>query len=140
MDEAYFLDASVLSLAAGDAHPLRGPCRELLTRGSQGQVRLHASVEAVQEFRFHRLRRVGREVTLSDSRRVAVSLTLHPFDLGVLEASFRVMELGSVRGRDALHAATAVLAGFTTIVSADRDLDGVPGLRRLDPSELDLTG
>ena len=46
------------------------------------------------------------------------------------------MATGPVRGRDAVHAATALLAGFTEIVSADKDLGSVPGLRRLDPANL----
>lgn len=36
--------------------------------------------------------------------------------------------------RDALHAATALNNGISFIVSADADLDGVPGLTRLEPS------
>jgi hypothetical protein len=71
---------------------------------------------------------------------MARSLVLHPFDDPVVAKMLDLMDDSRLRGRDAVHAATAVLAGFTTIVSADRDFDGVPGLRRLDPSELDLTG
>jgi predicted nucleic acid-binding protein len=35
-----------------------------------------------------------------------------------------------LKPRDALHAAVALACGATTIVSTDRDLDGIAGLRR----------
>lgn len=34
---------------------------------------------------------------------------------------------GEDRGHDAVHAATAIVAGFDQIVSVDRDFDGMPG-------------
>ena len=40
-----------------------------------------------------------------------------------------------IGGRDAVHAATALLAGFDAVVSPDRDFAVVEGLRRLDPAE-----
>lgn len=39
-------------------------------------------------------------------------------------------------GRDAVHAATALSLGFDDIVSADRDFDAVPGLRRIAPADV----
>jgi hypothetical protein len=138
--EPYFVDSTVLILALGGEHPLREPSQGLLLAVGQGRVRLHASVEAVQEFTFHRLRRDQRAQALTDARLMARSLVLHPFDDPVVAKMLDLMDASRLRGRDAVHAATAVLAGFTSIVSADRDFDGVPGLIRIDPSELDLTG
>lgn len=36
-------------------------------------------------------------------------------------------------GRDAVHAATALSHGFDELVTADRDVDAAPGLRRVGP-------
>lgn len=47
-----------------------------------------------------------------------------------------IIEASPVRGRDAVHAATAMLAGFEEIVTADRDFVEAPGLRVLQPQEL----
>ncbi|MBO0849513.1 MAG: PIN domain-containing protein, partial [Pseudonocardia sp.] len=37
--------------------------------------------------------------------------------------------------RDALHVATALRRGISLVVSPDRDLDGIPGVERLDPTD-----
>ena len=50
------------------------------------------------------------------------------------------MARSHVRGRDAVHAATALDAGFDTIVSTDRDFDGIPGLTQRDPRDSARTG
>jgi predicted nucleic acid-binding protein len=37
-------------------------------------------------------------------------------------------------GRDAVHAATALRNGLTVVISPDRAFDGIPHLRRFDPT------
>lgn len=46
------------------------------------------------------------------------------------------MAEGGVGGRDAVHAATALEAGISVIVSPDSDFDGIDGLSRIDPKSL----
>ena len=41
-----------------------------------------------------------------------------------------------LRGRDAVHAATALEHGLVTIISPDPDFDGAPGLTRIEPAAL----
>lgn len=129
-----FLDPSVLLLAVGGDHPLRAACREVLAGGGDGRLRLHLSVEGGQEFLFHRLRRVGRERAIREFDHVERLVVWHPFDLDILRASRDLVSRGHARGRDAVHAATALAAGFGAIVSTDGDFDGIPGLVRLDPT------
>ena len=57
--------------------------------------------------------------------------------MDVLLRARRLIDATQVRGRDAIHAATALGAGFDTIVTTDRDFGSIPGLRRLDPAELE---
>ena len=135
---ACFIDSTVVLLAAGGPHPARAACAALLTSAATGELTLHASVEMIQEFVFHRMR---RERSASAAERMTVlgeSLVLHPFDSDVLRDSLELIRTGSVRGRDAVHAATALAAGFDAIVSTDTDVDGISGLRRIDPTELVL--
>jgi len=54
----------------------------------------------------------------------------------ILRASVRLVADCGLRGRDAVHAATALAAGFHLIVSCDEDFDAVPGLTRVDPPHL----
>ena len=51
----------------------------------------------------------------------------------MLATALDLIDTGTAQGRDAVHAATALRAGFSEIVSLDRDVDGIPGLTRVDP-------
>ena len=102
----------------------------------QRRVALHLSTEAIQEFLHHRLRRGARQDAIEDARDAMALCQIHPFDANVLARAVHLIETSTIRGRDAVHAATALAAGFTEIVSADTDFDDVPGLTRVDPTDL----
>lgn len=72
---------------------------------------------------------------VAEARRLRDMAVVHPFDERVLDKALELIDSTSIRGRDAVHAATAMLAGFDEIVSVDRDFDHVPGLRRVSPGE-----
>lgn len=129
-----FVDTSVFLLAVGGTHPNREPCREFLAAATERNVVLHASVEAVQEFLFHRMRRVDRALAVRQTHAVRKSVVLHPFDEAVLDESLRLIETTPLRGRDAVHAATALVTGHDRIVSLDSDFDGLDAIRRVDPA------
>ncbi|ANS79853.1 hypothetical protein SGUI_2457 [Serinicoccus hydrothermalis] len=95
---------------------------------------MHASAEAVQEFLFHRLRRGDREGAVAQTRAMMDALVLHPVDATVLERALQLVITTPLRGRDAVHAATALLAGFEEIVTTDDDFVGC-GLRPVPPAE-----
>ena len=130
-----FVDTTVLTLATGDEHPLREPCRAIVERAARGDLDVHVSTEAIQEFAFHRMRKVERSVAVRQSRDVAAMCRIHAFDIEVLEQSLHLVASTNIRGRDAVHAATAMIHGFDSIITADRDFDSVPGLRRIDPTQ-----
>lgn len=44
-------------------------------------------------------------------------------------------ERAEINPRDAIHVATLRGYGLETIVSADRDFDGIDDIRRLDPTD-----
>lgn len=133
---ALFVDSSVLLLAVGGDHPSREPCRQVVAAASQGRHTLHASVEAGQEFLFHRMRRVSARAAVGETRLLRRLVVWHPFDEQVLEASIGLVAQHGLRGRDAVHAATALSAGFTGIVSTDADFEGIPSLERVDPGQM----
>ncbi|WP_245613963.1 type II toxin-antitoxin system VapC family toxin [Knoellia sinensis] len=129
------MDTTVFLLASGDEHPARVDATDFLARARDGAQGLHVSVEALQEFTFHRLRRVERAQALDQSEALARAVVVHPFDAEIMARSVALMRVTSLRGRDAVHAATALAAGFDQIVTTDRDFEGVPGLRRIDPRD-----
>lgn len=134
---AVFAEPSVVLLAIGGEHPLRAPCRAVLAAAAQGEISIHMSTEGGQEILYHRLRRVERERAIAEFDALRELIVWHDFDLTILDAARNVVAQGYARGRDAVHVATAQRAGFASIVSADRDFDGIPGLRRMDPSSWD---
>lgn len=131
----HFLDATIILLASGEPSEAKGACRSFLADEGASGATFHMSVEGVQEVLFHRMRMVDRETAIAEARDLADMVVLHPFDEGVLQTAVDLVATSSIRGRDAVHAATAIRGGFTEIVSADRDFDGVPGLRRIDPRD-----
>lgn len=131
-----FLDTTVLAYAFGGSHTLREACQQILADRASGDVELHVSTEAVQEFLHHRLRRADRAPALRQAREISAFCVVHPFDAVVLNRSLALIATTPIRGRDAVHAATALEHDFTEIVSADPDFDDVPGLRRVDPADL----
>lgn len=130
------VDACVILYALGGEHELRLPCRDVLAHPG---LELHASVELVQEVVFHRMRRGDRADAVAVARLVADSCQLHDFDADVLRRALSLIAEGGVGGRDAVHAATALAVGVGVIISPDADFDGIDGLTRIDPRNVDET-
>jgi len=128
-----FIDSNVPLYALGGQHPLREPCQELLFAIQTGNTLAHASVEMIQEVVFHRMRRDARQNAIGDGRLLARMCDLHTFDQNVLERALWLIETSAIRGRDAIHAATALENGFHQIVTADPDFIAVPGLTPISP-------
>lgn len=132
MSRAVLVDTSVFAYALGGEHPLREPCRDFLRDARLSGLELHASVEMVQELTFHRMRRTDPATAAEQGRLAALSCIMHAFDERVLETALGLIGDGTLRGRDAVHAATAARAGIGAIVSTDPAFDRV--LERLDPA------
>jgi len=132
---AYLVDTAVLAYAVGGDHPLAAPCREIVRAAGAGRIELHASVEMVQEFVFHRIRRTDRLIAVRQARDAAGLCVLHDFDADVLSIALDLIATADgLGGRDAVHAATALRHGLSSIISPDHAFDRIPGIRRLDPT------
>ncbi|MFB9313125.1 type II toxin-antitoxin system VapC family toxin [Nocardioides plantarum] len=134
MTARVFLDSSVLLYAFGGPHEHRQSSLDLMSAAAGGRCVLHLSVEAIQEFVFHRMRRGATGTAVLAARRLGAAAVLHPFDVDVLQRSLGLMESTPIRGRDAVHAATALVQGFDQIVTTDRDFAQVSGLEVIDPA------
>ena len=135
-----FLDANVPIYAAGAPHPHREPCIDVLSLASDYQRNFVTNAEVLQELLHHyRATRqwssIGRPVfarfaglmmgrtepIFAEDARLAADLA----DTG-LRAS----------ARDLIHVAVMRRLGVEWVVSADRDFDGIPGVIRLDPMDV----
>lgn len=139
MEDAILLDTTVGIYALGEDGPQRRASRALLSRAAVGELNAYASVEMVQELVHHRLRKTGnRRIASANGRDISAICTLLNFDREVLDLSLDLIErIPTVRGRDAVHAATAITYGITRIASTDRAFDDVPGLTRVDPADIE---
>jgi len=135
MTAAVLVDSCIPLYALGAASPWREPCRRVLARLASGELTGLASTEMIQEVVHHRLRVTGdRSLAVADGRDVSELVTVIAFDEVVLAAALSLIERhGTIRGRDAVHAATAITQGVAQVVSIDPAFDDVPGLTRLVP-------
>ena|SRR5690625_451068 len=133
---AYYLDTAVPAYALGGEHRERAAAQHVIRAATAGRVVLHSSVEMVQELVHHRMRRVGPEDAVRQARAVAELCILHPFDAVVLSRALDIVAEQGVRGRDAVHAATALVHGLPELVSPHPDFDDMPGITRVLPTAL----
>jgi predicted nucleic acid-binding protein len=129
------LDTTVLVYAVGHDHPLRDPCRALVSSIAGGRLEATTTAEVIQEFVHVRARRrprrdaanLGRSYVDLLSPLLAVTET-HVIDgLGLFE---RRPALGAF---DAVLAAAAIDLGAQALVSADQTFAAVPGLHHVTP-------
>lgn len=130
-----FLDTAVLLYARGGEHRHRESCRSIVAACQRGDLELHVGVDAVQEFLFHRMRRVGRDTAVLETRDVRRFTVVHACDEAVIDRAIDIVATSQLRGRDAVHVATAQIAGFDAIVTPDNDFDRAPGIRRVEPAD-----
>lgn len=137
MTPVAFIDANVPIYAAGRDHPNKAPCTRVLALVVERPSLFVTDAEVIQEL-LHRYRAIGRwtlgrEVvqTFSDIMRHQIEPV---YAEDVLLASRLADEHAHVSARDLVHVAVMRRLGISNIVSADTDLDPLPGIVRLDPA------
>jgi uncharacterized protein len=127
------LDTAVFVYAVGVDHPLREPSRAIVRALSEQRLEGEASVELVQEFLHQRWRRTGdRAEATAQARHVAALCVLHDVGPDDLRLALQLFEAhDGLHARDAVHAATALNRGISTVLTPDTAFDAVPGLARL---------
>ncbi len=132
-----FLDSNVFLYAIGGEGPHREFSRAVLAAVGQGRLDGVTSAEVLQEVLHVRSRRVNIKAATSSVRAASglVAEVLPVTHEDVLEAC-RLLDRHSALGaRDALHAAVMKSSAVEVLVSVDRDFDGLPGIKRLDPRD-----
>jgi uncharacterized protein len=128
------LDTTVLVYAVGVEHPLREPCRELVTAIGDGAVSATTTVEVVQELAHVRARRRDRR----DATKVATDFArlLGPLLLVTEQHLHDGLDLWARHPRlgcfDAVLAAATISTGGI-LVSADKAFGRIRGLTHRVP-------
>ena len=140
MGPPIFLDANIPIYAAGRPHPLKQPCANVLALVADHPEAFVTDAEVLQELlhRYLALRMWhphGRETfeAFADLMRERVEPA---YASDVEDAAMLADEHRDLGARDLLHAAVMKRLGSTRIVSADTGLDRLPGIQRLDPTEV----
>lgn len=131
------IDTSVPVYAVGSDSPFKDSCRQLIQLAGTGDVVLEASVEVIQEFLHVRARRTGdRLVAANAARALADVVRLHEVEEADTRRAIDLFARHSpLDALDAIHAATCLNRGISTLISADRAFDDLPDLRRVDPRD-----
>lgn len=129
------LDTTVLVYAKGSDHPLRDPCRELVSMIAGGEIDATTTVEAIQEFTHVRARRRGAADAAAHGRDYAELLSpLLVVGREQLERGLTLFEATPGIGAfDAVLAASALQADALAIISADLGFATIDGLAHVFP-------
>lgn len=136
------VDTTVLVYAVGTEHPLREPCRSVVSAVEAGRLTATTTVEAVQEFCHVRARRRNRSDAAALARSYAdlfaPLLVVDHEDLNAgLELYERIDALGAF---DAVLAGAARRRGAVALISADAAFANVIDLHHLDPAGTGFAG
>jgi uncharacterized protein len=129
------LDTTILVYAKGAAHPLRGPCRELIAAIADRRIEATTTVEVVQEFAHVRAQCRSRADAAAlagdyaDLLSPLLTATGNHLRHG-LSLFERNQDLGAF---DAILAAIALDSGAEAFVSADIAFASVTGLPHVTP-------
>ncbi len=134
-----FLDANIPFYATGRPHPLREPCRHILTLVFQQPEAFITDAEVLQEMlhRYVAIRAWADGRDAFDSFADLVRGRVEPVYAGDVEDAASLAGLyASLSARDLIHVAVMRRLNVTRVVSADQGFDAVSELQRLDPSNL----
>jgi predicted nucleic acid-binding protein len=134
------LDTAVFVYAVGSEHPYREPCRAIVERARLRLVSAAVSVDLLQEFVHHRVRRTGdRAEAVRQAGEIPLFCRVLDLTLADARAALDLFATHErLHARDAVFAAVALQRGIGHILSPDRAFDVVAGLVRVDP--LDAAG
>lgn len=129
-----YLDTNVLVYAIGGDSPLRDPCQEILRAVAERRLTGETSAYTVQEFVRQRRRRGDPDATMRARYAMDLCKELHPVDGVVIRGAIEIVNrYPRLDIADAVHVATASTHRVTTVLSADRGLDGISEIERVDP-------
>jgi hypothetical protein len=132
------IDTNIFLYAAGKPHPEREACVQILRRVAEGTLDATANTEVIQEILYVLTRRGQRPEALALARQVMILCpNLLPVTSEDMVAAFRLLEKHpGLSVRYAVHTATMLRNGLTTVVSVDPDFDQIPEIRRVAPGSV----
>ncbi|MBM4434234.1 MAG: type II toxin-antitoxin system VapC family toxin [Chloroflexi bacterium] len=129
----FLIDANIVVYAAVDS-AYRAPCLEIVEAVARRTADGKLSTAVFEEIWHIELSgRAGALRGLAGRSYTIFTPLLSVTDEIVARA--RALDVARLGANDRIHVSTALANGITTIVTADADFDGVPGIRRVDPRD-----
>ena len=128
------LDANIPMYAEGRQHRYRQPCRRVMELARGNASAYCIDTETLQEILYVYFSR-GETVRGIGVARDLLGMfpAIIPITAAEIRTAMRLLaKTPGIEARDAIHTAVVVGHGLEGIVSADRDFDRIPGLRRFD--------
>ena len=140
MTSVAFVDANIPIYAAGRGHQYKEPCARIIRAIANNPGHFITDAEVLQELMHHYLRTnrwtIGREIFHRFEMLLQGRIEpTYPED--VSQAARLAEESNQSSSRDLVHASVMRRCGTSLCISADTDFDRIPGIRRLDPLQLD---
>ena len=129
------IDTNIIMYAAGAAHPHKRPSVQLLEQVARGDLEAIIDAETLQEIlqRYRSIKRWTEGRKVYDLARQIFPEVI-PVTSEVLDHARQLLDANAgLMARDALHAAVVIGEGLEAICTYDRDFDGIPGVRRMEP-------
>lgn len=135
-----YLDTNIIVYAV-ENHPVYGKaCKEILSNIENGKIEVCSSILVLVEFlnvlmKINRLLKKENKKTVDLKMNIdaVLSLPIVWFDLNFLLIKHASEYDFDVSGVDYIHVATMELNGVYEILSADKELDKVSFIKRIDP-------
>lgn len=132
------LDANIAMYAEGREHRYQQPCKRVIELAKESSLGYCIDVETLQEILYVYFSRgeTDRGIGVAQDL-LGMFRTIFPITVSEITVAMQLMSQSrGLSSRDAIHAAVVINHDLEGIVSADRDFDRVPGLRRFDPMEV----
>lgn len=138
MAEPAYLDANIAIYSTGAEHPLKAPCLAVVEDIARNPARCWSSAEVLQEL-LHVFTRRRQAVRARETISVLVALLgsqIVPIEVRDVLWCLNQQFPEGIEARDRLHVSVMRRLAVVNIISADRTLDRIPGITRLDPASL----
>lgn len=131
------LDANIPMYAEGSEHRYQQPCKRVMELAKANSSAYCIDTEALQEILYVYFSRgeTARGIGVGQDLRGMFPVVIPITDAEIATAIRLMAQVRNLSSRDAIHAAVVINHNLEGIVSADRDFDRIPGLRRFDPME-----
>lgn len=138
-----YIDTNIIIYALEEDPKYSEKCRKILKeieeKDLEGGASMLSMVEIIHVLQKHKhALDTGKNADIGGVIAAIEAIGLEWFDLSFAAIERAAKYDYNLGGADRVHLATMDINSITEIISADKDFDGIPGIKRIDP--LDYSG